>query len=772
MDLKAKEAVGTLPTASFSNLHATMPLQRYSVSAAVRRIDRWMTAFIRIGGIGIILAVFAIFVFILSQILPLFRRAEVRRDRSWDVPANNYVALDSDENGTIPFLLTDHGDVIFLQTETDSVVSRSLPLPEEEHATCFRYHPADKRIIAGTDRGRLCEFLVQYETPASPNSKPTPKIAPGLTLQAAPTNATLRLADLRGSSERRLGLCVYDEMDRQTVRGLLLQQKRSLISTAHWKAVKEWDLSEMFPMPVAAISVNTRGTGAIVIREDGKVAHLELVQDALRVTQQFFPFAGEDSNRLNVADYILGGDSLVFADDRGRTVGYSLFKRDSAGRSWGRTKDFPSLPAPVRSFSASLRNKSFLIGADTHISLRHFTTTATRWEQSLPSPVQRVALGPKHNLFWVLDARYQLHRFVLRDPHPEAGLRAFFGKIWYEGASEPGYAWQSTGGSDEFEPKFSMIPLILGTLKGTFYAMLFSTPLALLAALYTSQFAHPNLRRFIKPTIEIMASLPSVILGFLAALWLAPMLEQRVPSVLLVLIAIPLAAWIMGVAWTHLPLRIRKRIPQGYEFLAVAPFLAAAAWGAWELGPMLERARFLASDAQTGALVPDFRLWWTQTFRLPYEQRNSLVVGFMMGFAVIPLIFTIVEDALSNVPQAMRSASLALGATRWQTAMWVVLPTASAGIFSAIMVGFGRAVGETMIVLMATGNTPITSFNIFSGMRTLSANIAVELPEAPHHSTLYRTLFLGALLLFLMTFVVNTLAEILRHHLREKYKTA
>lgn len=141
-----------------------------------------------------------------------------------------------------------------------------------------------------------------------------------------------------------------------------------------------------------------------------------------------------------------------------------------------------------------------------------------------------------------------------------------------------------------------------------------------------------------------------------------------------------------------------------------------------------------------------------------------------MGFAVMPLIFTIAEDALSNVPDSLRSGALALGASRWQTAIHVILPTAFAGIFSAVMIGFGRAVGETMIVVMATGNTPIMDMNIFSGMRTLSANIAVELPEAPEHGTLYRTLFFGAMLLFLMTFAVNTLAEILRQHLRDKYK--
>jgi len=140
-----------------------------------------------------------------------------------------------------------------------------------------------------------------------------------------------------------------------------------------------------------------------------------------------------------------------------------------------------------------------------------------------------------------------------------------------------------------------------------------------------------------------------------------------------------------------------------------------------------------------------------------------------MGFAVIPIIFTICEDSISTVPESLTSASLALGANKWQTGIRVVLPTASPGIFSAIMIGFGRAIGETMIVLMATGNTPIMSMNPFNGMRTLSANIAVEIPEAPFHGTLYRVLFVSAALLFILTFLINTIAELVRQRLRKKY---
>ncbi|TVQ37241.1 MAG: ABC transporter permease subunit [Geminicoccaceae bacterium] len=151
-----------------------------------------------------------------------------------------------------------------------------------------------------------------------------------------------------------------------------------------------------------------------------------------------------------------------------------------------------------------------------------------------------------------------------------------------------------------------------------------------------------------------------------------------------------------------------------------------------------------------------------------YAQRNALVVGFVMGFAIIPNIYTLAEDALNSVPAHLRAGSLACGATPWQTAMWVILPTAASGVFSAVMIGMGRAVGETMIVVMATGNTPILDWNIFAGLRTLSANIAVELPEAVKDGTNYRVLFLCALTLFIMTFVINTFAELIRQRFRKR----
>jgi phosphate transport system permease protein len=268
------------------------------------------------------------------------------------------------------------------------------------------------------------------------------------------------------------------------------------------------------------------------------------------------------------------------------------------------------------------------------------------------------------------------------------------------------------------------------------------------------------LKARIKPTVEVMAALPSVVVGFIAGLWLASRVEREIVPVLLMLVLLPAFGTAGIFLWDRLPHDLRRRLKPGMELFLIVPLALVGLWASLQVGPFVENLAFAG----------DFKAWVGSALGLVYDQRNSLVVGLAMGFAVIPIIFTISEDSFTSVPSHLTAASLALGASRWQTATRVVLPTASPGIFSAVMVGFGRAVGETMIVLMATGNTPVLDWSIFNGMRTLSANIAVEIPEAPYASTLYRVLFLAGAVLFLMTFAVNTIAELIRQRLRERYR--
>jgi phosphate transport system permease protein len=422
--------------------------------------------------------------------------------------------------------------------------------------------------------------------------------------------------------------------------------------------------------------------------------------------------------------------------------------------------------------------------------------------------------------------------------HPEATLAALFAPVWYEGYPRPEHTWQSSSGSDDFEAKFGLLPLVFGTLKATFYAMLFGVPLALLAAIYTSEFLSPRLRAPLKSMTEMMASLPSVVLGFIAALVIAPLVKDLLPALLAMLVTVPFMLllgahlWQLQradriVRWSGAPrfAATAAMLPAGallgllcgglfegllfggdlvawlsggaggaaggfFVLLLPASLLVVGWFSARHAAPWLRRrsggwsrqriaaadlAKFLVATlavlalASTGGwLLAGAGLDARGGVLDTYDQRNALIVGFVMGFAVIPIIYTLAEDALSSVPAHLRLASLGAGATQWQTASRVVVPTAMSGLFSALMIGLGRAVGETMIVLMAAGNTPLMSWNIFDGFRTLSANIAVELPEAVRDSTHYRTLFLAGLCLFAMTFALNTLAEIVRQRVRRR----
>jgi phosphate transport system permease protein len=430
-------------------------------------------------------------------------------------------------------------------------------------------------------------------------------------------------------------------------------------------------------------------------------------------------------------------------------------------RSLRHARSFPSLKAPVRALAPSPRGKGFLaLDAAGEMALMYSTSERVLWSGKAPvAGASAIAYAPKADGALVAGATASVSLAILA-PHPEVSFRALFGKVWYEGYEGPGYSWQSSSGTEDFEAKLSLTPLLFGTLKGTLYSMLLAVPFGVLSAMYASQFLHPSLKGVVKPVVEIMASLPSVVLGFLAGLWLAPLLERVLPALVLMVVVVPPTILLAGLSWERVMRRFGARVPPGSEIFFFIVALALAGAGCLRLEPLLERTVL-------GGAFPT----WLSAFGIRYDQRNAIVVGLAMGFAVIPIIFAIAEDAFSNVPRNLVSGSLALGASRWQTVTRVVLPTASPGIFAAVMVGFGRAVGETMIVLMATGNTPIMDLSPFNGFRTLSANIAVEIPEAPDGGTLYRTIFLAALLLFLLTFAVNTAAELVRQRLRRKYSS-
>lgn len=320
------------------------------------------------------------------------------------------------------------------------------------------------------------------------------------------------------------------------------------------------------------------------------------------------------------------------------------------------------------------------------------------------------------------------------------------------------YGW-GISGPEGIEPGYRILPLIFGTLKGAVYALLFAVPVSVLAALYASQFLPRALKERLKPLVEITAAVPSVVLGFIGGVWLAPFLASHVFALFLAPVFISGAVAAAFLVRHLAPVRFRVFSPSGREIWLLLAAVLAGGWLALECGALLEAAWLRAG----------YETWFEESLGLTYAERNAIVVGMVMGLAVAPIIFTLSEEALSAVPRSYLEGSMSLGATRWQTAVRIVLPAAGAGILAAVLLGLSRAIGETMIVLFVSGNVPVMDWSAFSGFRALSASVALDLPDAARGDSLYRVLFFAAFLLLVSTFAINTVAELVRRRLRRRY---
>ena len=447
-----------------------------------------------------------------------------------------------------------------------------------------------------------------------------------------------------------------------------------------------------------------------------------------------------------------GGFSIIVGTDSGALTQWFPVRKESNNFVLTRIREFTPMPNAITAIAPEFFRKGFIAG-DSSGNLGSYFATSNRqlFTQKLSDrPLTVLGIPPRGNGYLAQDDSGQVFSAAVHNEYPEVSFHSLWQKVWYESYEGPDHVWQSSAANSDFEPKFSLSPLTFGTIKAATYAMMVSIPLALLGAIFTAYFMSPRMRTIVKPTIEVMEALPTVILGFLAGLWLAPLVENNLAGVLLSILLLPVSMVGSGYLWHLLPEEIRRRVAPGWEAALLIPVLALMFWCLFQIGHPIEAAFF-------GGDMPS---WLSNELGISYDQRNSLVVGIAMGFAVTPNIFSIAEDAIFSVPKHLSSGSLALGATPWQTLIGVVLLTASPGIFSGVM-----------IVLMATGNTAVMDFSLFSGFRTLSANIGVEMPEAGVGETHYRLLFLSALVLFGFTFIVNTIAELVRQRMREKYSS-
>lgn len=866
----------------------------HKTRAGVRVAEIASGSIITIGGVAVIAAVFLVFVFLASVVAPLAGRARLAPAVSQRVPAGGPdgggpglgAAVDRfvlvDEFRVAAAALVDGGRALrhfrIDAGAPDGMELGAVPLFDET-PTALTWSEEGGWLAAGFADGSIRLGQVTFET-AFPEDEDAPAALRGLaegevgvldgaTIQRTPIGQlrvrrlTARIDDpvasghpgpvlLIDQTVRSVGPVIAVVTGDGALRVRAVTRRRNILTGRVTASVRGGSV----PIPgfdrqaeLVRVLVTGNADAAYVLWRDGTFVRFDTRDVSRPAVAERGDLVGGGATRLTAARFLLGRDTLLAGDDRGRVAAWFRVRDERAATTDGllltRAHVFDG-PAAVTGIGSSSRKRMIVVGYRDG-SIRSFYVTSRAFlAEARPfagAPITAVALSPRDDaIAAVTDRGFAL--LSLDSAHPEATLGSIFAKVWYEGNAAPEHVWQSSSATDAFEPKYGLIPLIFGTIKATVYSMLFGVPIAMLAAIYTSEFLDKKLRARIKPVIEMMASLPSVVLGFLAGLVFAPLAERAVPMILAAFLIVPLTCLAGGYLFQLLPDRTAIILSRYRMLFVLCGALPVGLLASRIAGPAFERALFAGDvklwlDGQIGSgaggwammllpltgvatawflarwLAPALRPLYRRLPARPaalleivklaagvavagggallaghllqalgldsrgsfpvigpvlgtYVQRNSLVVGFVMGFAIIPIIYTIADDALKSVPDHLRSASLAAGATPWQTAVRIIVPTAMSGLFSAVMIGLGRAVGETMIVLMAAGNTPILEMNLFNGFRTLAANIAVELPEAVVDSTHYRVLFLAALTLFVMTFVVNTIAESVRQRFRRR----
>lgn len=718
------------------------------------------------GGVLVLVALLLIFFYLLYVVLPIFRPVSVHQEARYPLTGSGKtVWLGMEEQNEVGYRFSDNGDVNFFLTH--DVAARKLPagaslkdvkLPlNGAEISSIGLTSSDTGMIAyGLNNGtavvvapsfkvtypegnRLITPMLSYplgEQPLAADEQHQPLLALGF--EYNDDGATL----VSYTADHRLLLDRY-QADQNFITGEIEWTKSSSV-------IDHRDLS------VDSIML-TPNQQLMFVRSGNMIDVYRLQQDeATRL--QTLDFRGQAN--ISTMTLLAGASSLLVAQQDG-TISQWFEVQQNGQRRFQRIRDFQA-NGNITHLTPEFSRRSFMATTDKgRLTMFYATSDSELFDAAMTqTSINAVAISPRSSAA-LLESDNHIHFYSVDNEHPEVTWRSLWGKIWYESYPEPQYVWQSTSGDDQFEPKLSLMPVTFGTIKAAFYAMLFAMPLALAGAVYTAYFMAPKMRSYVKPTIEIMEALPTVILGFLAGLWLAPLVEQHLPGIIVLLVILPIGFIAAAYGIHKLPRSLRQWVPEGWDALLLIPVVLFLGWLSFAVSPLIEQ-HWLGGDV---------RHFITHTLGIGFDQRNALVVGLAMGFAVIPTIFSIAEDAVFSVPRHLSNGSLALGATPWQTLTRVVLLTASPGIFSAIMMGLGRAVGETMIVLMASGNTPLMDANIFQGMRTLAANIAVEMPESEVGSSHYRILFLSAFVLFVFTFIVNTLAEFIRQRLRNKYSS-
>ncbi|MEJ2140975.1 MAG: phosphate ABC transporter permease [Gammaproteobacteria bacterium] len=539
--------------------------------------DRLMSWFMGFGGISVIIAIVLILFYLLYVVFPLFIPAHMERASQYTMPsatAGNTLHLAMEEQNELGARFTDQGIVTFFNIQDGTPVKSERLIDSDHKVTSFAHGKLAKGFFAiGLDNGTAVIARHTYRLVYGEDKRTiVPEIIYPLgedpVLLDEDTQLPLQQLALR-LDEERATIATSTANNNVIISRLIFDEELGD------EPVEFEKMSVTLPniQNITGLFINTDQRLLYIVHSTDEITLVDIddieepqVLERTRVVS--------DEAKVTSISLLTGEISLLIGDDHG-SISQWFPVNTEEGLQLSKIREFKTQQSAVTQIITEQRRKGFA-AVDNKGQLGIYHSTARRTllhEKAGEYPVTHLAVSPRANVVLMEDNHGNYQRWNVENEHPEVSWQVLWEQVWYESYQQPEYIWQSSSSSNDFEPKFSLMPLAFGTIKAAFYAMLFAVPLAIMGAIYTAYFMSPTMRAYVKPTIEIMEALPTVILGFLAGLWLAPTIESHLPGVFALLVLMPLGVLTFAYGWQKLPEKIRQSIPDGWHAALLIPVL-------------------------------------------------------------------------------------------------------------------------------------------------------------------------------------------------------
>ncbi|WP_052700670.1 phosphate ABC transporter permease [Methylocucumis oryzae] len=510
------------------------------------------------GGMGVIAAVVMIFFYLLYVVFPLFLPASAKQLHSYALPEatiGKTLLLDMEEQNQLAARFTDNGQVIFFDVATGkTVLTDKVKLPSDATITSFaQASPVNSgAVVYGLSNGKAVIVKQEYGVSFNNNVR---TIQPSLLY---PLGEEALVVDESGAKLEQITAQLGEESTTlaaktaEHIRLVSFEKEQSLF--ADEASLKRTDGVLTLPGEgVTRLLIDKDGQQLFVVSANGRVASYDVRDKTAPSLKQAVNVVPSDQH-ITAINFLNGDLSLMVGDSTGLVTQWSQVRNEQNRSSFEKIREFKVSDKAVTQIFSEQRRKGFIIAdALGNFGIYHSTSEKQLITERAANQLTAMALAPRANALLVETGDNQIQFWQLDNEHPEVSIKSLWQSVWYESYAKPDYIWQSSASNNDFEPKYSFVPLVFGTLKAAFYAMLVAIPMALMGAIYTAYFMAPGMRQIVKPSIEIMGALPTVILGFLAGLWLAPFIEEHLAGIFTFLLFLPVVILLFAYYWQYMP---------------------------------------------------------------------------------------------------------------------------------------------------------------------------------------------------------------------------